>query len=47
VETAAAVEINEGSLRQSLLDDFPRCLKKAEAKDASAFFTVTHRPDDG
>jgi hypothetical protein len=25
--------------------DFHRCLKKAYAKNASAFFTVTHRPD--
>jgi hypothetical protein len=45
VETAAAVEIDQGGLRQHLLDDFHHCLKKAFAKTASAFFTVTHRPD--
>jgi hypothetical protein len=41
----AAVEIDQGGLRQRLLDDFHRCLKKACAKTAPAFFTVPHRPD--
>jgi hypothetical protein len=41
----AAVEIDQGGLRQLLLDDFHRCLKKACAKTAPAFFTVPHRPD--
>jgi hypothetical protein len=44
VETAAAVEIDQGGLRQHLLDDFHRRLKKAYAKNASAFFTVTTGP---
>jgi len=41
----AAVEIDKGGLRQLFLDDFHRCLKKACAKTAPAFFTVPHRPD--
>ena len=40
VETAAAVEIDKGGLRQLFLDDFHRCLKKTYAKNAAAFFTV-------
>jgi hypothetical protein len=46
VETAAAMEIDQGGLRRLLLDDFHRCLKKTCAKTAPAFFTVPHRPDD-
>jgi hypothetical protein len=46
VKTATAVEIDKGGLRRLFLDDFHRCLKKACAKIAPAFFTVPHRPDD-
>jgi hypothetical protein len=44
VETAQAMEIDQGGLRQHLFDDFHPCLKKAYAKTASAFFTVTTGP---
>jgi len=44
VETAAAVEIDKGGLRQYVLDDFHRCLEKACAKNASAFPTVPTGP---
>ena len=37
VETAAAVEINKGGLRQLLFDDFHKLLGKAVAKTAPAF----------
>jgi len=37
VETAAAVEIRSGGLRQLSLDEFPRLLEKACAKTAPAF----------
>ena len=37
VETAAAEEIEQGGLRQHLLDDFLELLGKASAKKASAF----------
>ena len=37
VETAAAVEIGSGGLRQLLLDDFHKLLEKAFAKTAPAF----------
>jgi hypothetical protein len=46
VETAAAMEIDQGGLRRLFLDDFHSCLKKACAKTAPAFFTAPHRPDD-
>jgi hypothetical protein len=41
VETAAAVEIDKGSLRRLFLDDFHRCLKKSLRTKRSDFFTVT------
>ena len=44
VETAAAVEIDKGGLRRLFLGDFHRCLKKACAKTAPAFFTVPTGP---
>jgi len=37
VETAAAMEIKKGGLRQLLLDDFQPLLEKACARTASAF----------
>ena len=44
VETATAVEIAIGGLRQLFLDDFHQLLEKASADDRSGFFTVTNRP---
>ena len=46
VETAAAVEIDQGSLRQYSLDDFHRCLKKSPQKTLRLFHSY-HRPDAG
>jgi hypothetical protein len=43
VETAAAVEIDEGGLRR-LLDNFHKLLGKASAKKRSGFPTVTTAP---
>jgi hypothetical protein len=40
VETAAAVEIDQGGLRRFFLDDFHNGLKKASAKTLQLFFTV-------
>jgi hypothetical protein len=44
VETAAAVEIEQGSLRRYLLDDFHRCLEKPPQKTLRLFHSY-HRPD--
>ena len=44
VETATAVEIAIGGLRQLLLDDFHQLFEKASAEDRSGFFTVTTGP---
>jgi len=46
VETAAAVEIEQGSLRQYSLDDFHRCLKKSAEKRRRLFHSYP-RPGDG
>ena len=46
VETAAAVEIEKGGLRQHLLDDFHRCLKKP-AQVRRQLFHSYHRLDGG
>jgi hypothetical protein len=46
METAAAVEIDQGSLRRNLLDDFHRCLKKSAEKRRRLFHSY-HRPDGG
>ena len=43
VETAAAVEIGSGGLRQLLLDDFHKLLGKASAKPAPAFPQLPQR----
>jgi len=43
VETAAAVEIEKGGLRQFLLDDFHRRLKKP-AQERRQLFHSYHRP---
>jgi len=43
VETAAAVEIKKGGLRQLLLDDFHRCLEKPAQKSLRLFHSY-HRP---
>src|SRR5437867_13032536 len=43
VETAAAVEIEQGSLRRLLLDDFHKLLGKASAKNAPAFPQLPQR----
>ena len=45
VETAAAVEIKQGGLRQHFLDDFHSCLKKSAEKRRRLFHSY-HRPDD-
>jgi hypothetical protein len=45
VETATAVEIGKGGLRQLLLDDFHRCLEKPAHKTLRLFHSY-HRPDD-
>jgi hypothetical protein len=42
METAAAVEIEQGRLRRLLLDDFHRCCGKAE--NNIGFSTVTTGP---
>ena len=42
VETAAAEEIDQGRLRQYLLDDFHRCLE-----NPAGFPTVTHKLGGG
>jgi hypothetical protein len=47
VETAAAVEIDSGGLRQLFLDDFHRCLKKPTQKTASAFSQLRTGPTAG
>jgi len=39
METAAAMEIDQGSLRQYFLDDFHRCLE-----NSAEFSTVTTNP---
>jgi hypothetical protein len=44
VETAAAVEIDSGGLRQLFLDDSHRCLKKPTQKPASAFSQLPAGP---
>jgi hypothetical protein len=44
VETAAAVEIDSGGLRQPFLDDFHQCLKKPTHKTASAFSQLRTGP---
>jgi hypothetical protein len=44
VETAAAVEIEQGRLRRYPLDDFHRCLKKSSQKTLRLFHSY-HRPD--
>jgi hypothetical protein len=41
VETAAAVEIDKGSLRRFFLDDFHRCLKKPAQKPLRLFHSYT------
>jgi hypothetical protein len=46
METATAVEIEQGGLRQNLLDDFHRCLKKS-AQTTLRLFHSYHRPDGG
>jgi hypothetical protein len=46
VETAAAVEIDNGCLRRLLLDDFHRCLKKP-AQQTLRLFHSYHRPGGG
>jgi len=46
METAAAVEIEQGRLRQYFLDDFHRCLKKSAEKRRRLFHSY-HRPDGG
>src|SRR5262249_15058839 len=43
VETAAAVEIDKGSLRRFFRDDFHQPLGKASAKNASAFPQLPQR----
>jgi len=43
VETAAAVEIEQGSLRRLLLDDFHKLFGKASAKNAPAFPQLPQR----
>src|SRR5207249_744714 len=43
VETAAAVEIKQGSLRRLLLDDFHKLFGKASAKNAPAFPQLPQR----
>src|SRR5439155_1071725 len=43
VETAAAVEIEQGSLRRLLLDDFHKLFFKASAKNAPAFPQLPQR----
>jgi len=43
VETAAAVEIDKGSLRHYFLDDFHSCLEKP-SQNRSGFPTVTTGP---
>jgi len=44
VETAAAMEIEQGGLRQYLLDDFHGCLEKPPRRNRSGFPTVTTGP---
>ena len=41
METAAAEEIDRGGLRQLLLDDFHRCLKKSTHKTLRLFHSYT------
>jgi hypothetical protein len=43
VETAAAVEIDKGGLRQLLIDDFHKLLGKASANNAPAFPQLPQR----
>lgn len=44
METAAAVEIEQGRLWRYFLDDFHRCLKKSSQKTLRLFHSY-HRPD--
>jgi len=46
VETDAAVKINKGGLRQQLLDDFHRSLKKSSQKTLRLFHSYTRADDD-
>jgi hypothetical protein len=46
METAAAVEIEEGCLRRLLIDDFHRCLKKSTHKTLRLFHSY-HRLGGG
>jgi len=46
VETATALEIDQGGLRQLFLDDFHRCLKKPPHKTLRLFH-IYHRLDSG